>query len=96
MPLGEAWRITQQLIRDPSSAIGAALAGWDYPISHEALLLADLFDLEHTVNTKKRPDPHPVRPFNQERQKRRMGNAAGRTPAQVVAILNAARAGRAG
>jgi hypothetical protein len=96
MPLGEAWRLTQQLQLDPTSAIGAAIAGWSYPISFEALVLADLFDLEHTVNTKKRPDPHPIRPFNQETRKRHIGNVAGRSREQVVAILDAARAGRAG
>lgn len=97
MELGEAWRLTQQLNRDPTSAIGAALAGWDYPISHEALLLADLFDLEHTVNAKRRPSPHPIRPFKANTDSvRRIGNVLGRTREQVVSILDRARAGRAG
>lgn len=97
MSLGEAWRLTLQLGQDPSSAVAAALARWDHPLSREALLLADLFDLEHTVNARTRPKPHPMRPFTaDDRQKRHLGNTAGRTRPQVLAILQAARAGRAG
>lgn len=75
------------------------MAGWDYPISREALLLADLFDLEHFVNSdpkKRRPRPHAMRPFKVGVERQRMGNTGGRTPAQVISILDRARAGRAG
>lgn len=96
MGWGEAWRLTLQLVRDPTSSIGAAVAGWDYPTTHEALILADLFDLTHTVNARTRPKSHPLRPFTSTDKKRRMGNTNGRTPRQVVTILAEARAGRLG
>lgn len=95
MSFGEAFRLTVQLVRDPSSAVGAAVAGWDYPTTHAALILADLFDLHHTVNTKQRPAPHPLRPFSlTDQSRRRVGNVGGRTTGQVVTILADARAGR--
>lgn len=96
MPLGEAWRLVQVLHRDPSSAIGAAVSGWRYPLSAEALLLADLFDLMHHVHGKGRPKPHPIRPFNAEPERKRYGNVGGRSRQQVLALLSAARAGEAG
>lgn len=83
------------LRHDPSSAITAALEGWDYPISREALILADLFDLEHMANSdpkKSRPKPHPMRPWKDQRRERH-GNIAGRSREQVEAILTAARQG---
>ncbi|MFG3338724.1 hypothetical protein [Glycomyces sp. NPDC048151] len=50
----EAWLLTEQLLADPTSHLAAALAGWDYPASREALALADLWDLTVAVNTDKR------------------------------------------
>lgn len=50
---GEAWRLTQQLLRDPSSHVAAAIAGWEHPVSAEWLVLADLYDLTMAVNAKK-------------------------------------------
>jgi hypothetical protein len=96
MSFGEAYRVAMWLARDPSSAVGASMAGWDYPFSHEALILADLFDLHHTLNSKQRPKPHPLRPFRDQTTTRRLGNTGGRSRAQVLALLDAARAGRTG
>jgi hypothetical protein len=88
-------RLAVILRSDPSSAIAAALEGWDHPISREALLLADLYDLNAAINSpkNKRPKPHPMRPWK-NRDVQRRGNTGGRTRAQVEAILAAAR-GRA-
>ena len=94
MPWGEAVRLVSLLVRDPSSWTGAALAGWDRPFSHEAILLADLFDLEHGVNSRRPPKPHPIRPWETSgRTQRRMGDAAGRTRTEIEAILRRARQG---
>lgn len=87
----EAIRLIAILRRDPSSMIAAALEGWDHPVSREALILMDLFDLDMSINTdrkKGKPKPHPGRPFKVDGGKReRIGKAAAR--ADVAAILNA-------
>lgn len=65
MSWGEAIRQTERLSNDPSSQVGAALAGWEYPASYEALAVMNLFDLMHQIawaqGGKKgmRPKPHP-------------------------------------
>lgn len=73
MGWGEAWRLTQLLLRDPSSQLAAALAGWQFPASREYLTLMDTFDLHHMLNAKKMPEamrrPWDVPP-------RRLGSAA--------------------
>jgi hypothetical protein len=65
MAWGEALRLTSELARDPGSRVGAALAGWDYPVSQEALVVMNLFDLTHQIawaqggGKGSRPKPHP-------------------------------------
>lgn len=91
--LSEVARLVVILRSDPSSAIAAALEGWDYPISREALLIADLYDLTVLANSdskKGRPKPHPGRPFkSDDHRERKYGDTGGRTRAEVVEILNA-------
>jgi len=61
----EAWMLLRELLGDPSSHLGAAHAGWAHPFSREAMILADLWDLNVAVNTdkkKRKPKPYP-RPF---------------------------------
>lgn len=94
MTLAEAARLATTICQDPSSATFAAGAGWTHPISREALILMDLFDLDMTVATggKKgaRPKPHPGRPFaSSDKTTKRHGDVGGRSRAEVVAILNA-------
>ena len=89
MRWGEAYRLALLLARDPSSALGAALAGWEYPLSREALTLADLYDLQHTSKVKRRPRPYP-RPWADKERKR---TGTGRyTTAELRAVLAATRA----
>ena len=90
--LSELGRLMAIVKDDPSSATAAALAGWTHPISREAVILMDLFDLEHAVNSKKRPKPHPGRPWRNQSRKQ-MGKAGTRTNAEVVEILAQARDG---
>ncbi len=61
MSWGEAWRLAEVLAGDPSSRTCAAINGWDYPMSAEAIVLADLFDLWTTADAApyKRPWPPP-------------------------------------
>lgn len=39
MSWGEAFDLTMVLVTDPSSRVGSALAGWQYPLSVEAMAL---------------------------------------------------------
>lgn len=86
MEWGEALRLVHILRADPSSQLVAAVEGWDHPLSREGLMLADLIDVQQRAIFKK-PPPY-RRPFKPEDSTRkRRGNAAGRTPGQVVEIL---------
>lgn len=92
MGWGEAARQVGILRADPSSAFASALAGWEYPISREALAILDLYDLTMAANSdpKKRVKPHSGRPFDMSpKRARQVGNTNGRTREQAVAILNA-------
>lgn len=70
MSLQEAVSLTRTLIGDLTSHVGAAVQGWQYPLTHEARAAMDLYDLTVMVNTdpKKRsqiekyprPWPKPV------------------------------------
>lgn len=76
--LTELARLVAILRNDPSSAIVAALSGWEYPMSREALVLADLFDLTHSMawaqggGKGSRPKPYP-RPFSSKAAGRQRG-----------------------
>lgn len=89
---GVDWEESVNLVRilraDPSSMTAAALEGWDHPISREAAVLMDLFDLEHSSKAKKKPKPHPGRPWKQGGgEVKKHGDRAGRTREQVLALL---------
>ena len=87
MPWGEACRLTGELARDTASHVCAALNGWEFPATREALVLMDLYDAYAAVKFK-RPQPYP-RPWQTgEKSTRQRGNAAGRTPEEVRRILN--------
>lgn len=91
MSWGEAIRQTERLSIDPESHVAASLAGWAHPIPRAAMVLMDLYDLQHQVAWRQggskgtRPKPYP-RPWRNV-SGRRFGNRAGRTREQVVAIL---------
>ena len=87
MSWGEAFRLAQRLAADPSSAVGAALAGWDHPASREALILMDLYDAFTAANFK-RAKPYP-RPWP-DRDKKRTKPGEGITQDQIIAALRAA------
>jgi hypothetical protein len=98
MSIHEAARLAEILLHDPSSETAAAVQGWDYPISREALVNLDLFDLTLLANSdpkKPKPKPHGMRPFKAAKTETQYGNAGGRSREQVEAILAAARDGYA-
>lgn len=87
MEYDEAWRLVQILRADPSSMLTSAMEGWAHPVSREALIMMDQYDLTHKAAGAKNPPRYP-RPFKvDDREKVSRGNAAGRTPDQVKAIL---------
>lgn len=53
----EALHLVAVLLRDSSSWLQAAKHGWKYPVSQEWMLLAELFDLTHQINSKNRVKP---------------------------------------
>jgi len=74
------------LMRDPSSRLHATLAGWEFPVSREWLLLADLFDMQLATKSKRTPKPYP-RPL--DKSKNRIGgkNKASHTMAEMRELL---------
>lgn len=89
MRWGEAYRLALVLARDPGTAVAAAVAGWAYPLTREALALADLYDLQHTAKARKRPRPYP-RPWGDKERTRR--GTGSYTVTQLRAVLTATRA----
>lgn len=88
----EAARLVRILRSDPSSAIAAAIEGWDHPISREALIGMDNYDLLALINSPKRkkPKPHPGRPFKRNRTKQIRGRNVTVSQSVVRAALREA------
>lgn len=53
MGWAEAFRLMLILAKDPSSQVAAAISGWEFPATREALTLADLYDAYGTATFKK-------------------------------------------
>lgn len=77
----------RELIRDPSSHLFAAGAGWEWPQSREAFLLAELYDRFTQVNFK-HPKPYP-RPS--DRKKRQQAASKPTVSQDVIRAALAAR-----
>lgn len=90
--LAELARLVYLIRSDPSSALAAAIEGWDHPVSREAAILMDLWDLTAIATGTKKP-PRYERPWATPRETSRHGNAAGRTPEEVMEVLRKAREG---
>jgi hypothetical protein len=86
MSWGEAVRLAGILRADPSSMLAASMEGWKYPVSREAIALARLYDLEYAKTGAKKRQPYPM-PWTEKGEQTRHGNAAGRTPDEIKAIL---------
>ena len=88
MTWGEAMRLTRQLGSDPSTMVAAALNGWDYPVSREALSLADLYDVFCAANFKD-AKPYP-RPWASKPKSGRAKPDASLTQEEIIAALRRA------
>ena len=83
----EAALLVVSLLKDPQSWLHATLAEWDYPISRDWLLLADLYDLQHASKTKRKPKPYP-RPFsNAKRYGGKRKNGKVRSEQEIRKLL---------
>lgn len=91
MSWGEAIRLLGLLRKDTSSQFAASMEGWEFPASREMLATLDLYDLQHYSKAdpkRGKPKPHPGRPFRTNDKKRqRIGDAGGRSRAEVIRIL---------
>jgi len=88
--MAELVDLVDALLRDPSSRLQAAVAGWEFPVSREWLALVDLFDLQQAKASRRKPKPYP-RPF--DKSKTRIGGkkSARHTPEQLRALLSRPR-----
>jgi len=83
MSYGEAWRLMEILIADPSSQLAAAVAGWAYPVTRAELTLRDLYDLQHRSKSRRKPKPYP-RPWDP--QPKQIGKGTSVSIAEYEAI----------
>lgn len=86
LTITEAARLVELLTTDPTSQIHAALAGWEYPASREAIALADLFDAFTKANYKK-SEPYP-RPWETKPKGRTVGKGTALTPEEFHRAWN--------
>ncbi len=89
MSWGEALGLVRILRADPGSMLAAAIEGWDYPFPRGEAMQADLYDLQYAKTGAQGRKPYPPALQGDDAQKTRRGNAAGRTPEQVMEILRA-------
>ncbi|WP_104128003.1 hypothetical protein [Cryobacterium sp. Y57] len=82
----EAWHLCKSLLKDPSSWLHAAVAGWEHPVSREWIILAQSFDLAHAAASKHRPKPMP-RPWPDTKNKIGGKKMVRRSIEDVRAIL---------
>lgn len=87
MPGDIGWSEAIDLVRilrsDPSSQLTVSIEGWSQPMSREALVLADLIDVQGFSKSKKwKPYTRPwdVKP-------KRIGKTDGRSRSEILAIL---------
>lgn len=91
VPAEVGWSEALDLVRilraDPSSQLAAAVEGWAYPLERVAWMIADLIDLEGQKAAGKKWKSYPRPSQANATDTRRHGNAAGRTPDEVKALL---------
>jgi len=65
----EAIYLVSVLMRNPQSWLQAAHNGWKYPVDHNWMVTAELFDLTLRANSKNKPKPMP-RPWPDQNSER--------------------------
>lgn len=87
MTWGEAGRLVDLLLADPSSRLAAAVEGWTRPASEESLVLMQVVDVLSAAHLKN-PKPWP-RPWPRSSSRRHLPSAE-LTQDEIVAALRAA------
>lgn len=86
----EAALLVDLMAQDPETWIHAKIAGWKFPTTRAALILADSYDLLVAVNStkkNKRPKPYP-RPWETSQgESTTVGRGNNRTVEETKAIL---------
>ena len=85
MSWGEAWRLTHELVLDPSSHVSAAVGGWSFPVTREWIVAADSYDAFVSSKSSKghKPKPYP-RPW--DHAPRAIGSGTSMTVAEYRAL----------
>lgn len=63
MSWGEAVRLVGELCRDPTTHIATNLAGWEFPVSHEWMLLLSIREGYMAAHAKD-PKPWSITPWS--------------------------------
>lgn len=61
LPVWESCLLVRSLLADPRSRVAAAVAGWEYPVSREWMLLAAIHDVTIDVSAVKSPSQYHLR-----------------------------------
>lgn len=56
----EAIHLVSALMKDPASWTQAAKSNWKHPVSFDWMVLANSYDLQTTINSKRKPKPYPT------------------------------------
>jgi hypothetical protein len=91
MSWGEALNLTRVLAGDPSSQVGAAVAGWQFAVSREWLALKAMADNYVSVKTSKRGARLVGLVDPAEKPTRRVGTAS-MSPVELQSVLDKHRA----
>lgn len=94
MSWGEAFRLTERLFLDPSSHVAAAVCEWAHPVTWDAIVAMNDYDLKHQIawvqGGKKGPRPEPyVRPWP-DKVRKHLTPGKSLTQDEVLAALRAA------
>lgn len=84
----EAWQLTQELFKDPSSHVAAAVSGMRHPWTYESAILADTFDLLVAANTEEKSRGQ-IKPYPRPFSKRTEGERSKRPNASQMEIRKA-------
>lgn len=81
----DAVYLTVALLKESDSRLQAASNSWKFPISREAIILTQIFDLLAMTNSKRKPKPYPM-PWP-DPNKKRLGSNKNRSRKDVIETL---------
>jgi hypothetical protein len=81
----DAVYLTAGLFKESDSRLQAAANNWKYPISRQAIILTQIFDLLAMSNSKRKPKPYPM-PWP-DPNKKRLGSNKNQSRNEVIDAL---------